>query len=279
MGFIINAHQLYVLFRNGFFTHSLKMTTFNKMRLSKMNFFLNGRSMFKVIKMKFSSVMISALLCASGLVHASGMVPETTALLVNEADGGASINVKNTDSKAALLYTTIKEVDTQDKNSVRLIATQPISRVEAGQTQKVRFVMTSSAPLTVEHYKKVSFEGIPQAKEPGKMQITATIRQTLPVIIHPKGLAVSTDPWTKLEWSVSGKTVTVKNPSPYVVRMSPEVTMVPSKKMGKLPKTWILPGETIRIELNAESNDKQLKISPVSRFGLEAGEYTANVKG
>lgn len=228
--------------------------------------------------MKYSSVMVAGLLSLSGFVHASGMVPETSALLINEADGGASLNVKNTDSKAALLYTTVKDVDEKDKGSVRLIATQPISRVEGGQTQKVRFVLTTSAPLTVEHYKRVSFEGIPQAKEAGKMQITTTVRQTLPVIIHPKGLAVSTEPWTKLEWSVSGKTITVKNPSPYVVRMSPEVTMLPSKISGKLSKSWILPGETLRVELSAESHDKQLKIAPVSRFGLDVGEYTANVK-
>ncbi|MGB7801789.1 fimbria/pilus chaperone family protein [Buttiauxella sp.] len=228
--------------------------------------------------MKYSSVMIASLLSMTGFVHASGMVPATSALLVNEADGGASISVKNTDAKAALLYTTVKEVDEKDKSSVRLIATQPISRLEAGQTQKVRFVLNTTAPLTVEHYKRVSFEGIPQTKAPGKMQITATIRQTLPVIIHPKGLAVSTEPWTKLEWAVSGKKVTVKNPSPYVVRLSSEVTMMPSKAAGKLPKTWILPGETLQIDLNSASSDKQLQISPVSRFGLDAGVYTANVK-
>ncbi|MDI4751691.1 fimbria/pilus periplasmic chaperone, partial [Salmonella enterica subsp. enterica serovar Anatum] len=42
----------------------------------------------------------------------------------------------------------------------KYVGSRPI-RVEAGQQQQLRFIMESTEPLTVEHYKRVTFEGIP----------------------------------------------------------------------------------------------------------------------
>ncbi len=41
---------------------------------------------------------------------ATGMVPETSVLLVDEKRGEASINIKNTDDHPSLLYTTIVDL-------------------------------------------------------------------------------------------------------------------------------------------------------------------------
>jgi len=212
------------------------------------------------------------------VTHATGMVPETTVLLIDEEKGGASMNVKNTDNKAALLYTTVQEPDGSPIKGATLVVTQPIVRLEAGQTQRVRFVLNTTEPLQVQQYKRVIFEGIPQAKAPGKKQITTTIRQNLPVIIHPKGLPVFTTPWEKLDWSATGSTLTVTNPSAYVVRLSPEVVMQPSGITGSLGKTWILPGETLSLSLKSASTDKQVKLFPASRYGFDIGGYVAAVK-
>ncbi|MES4612501.1 fimbria/pilus chaperone family protein [Ewingella sp. AOP8-B2-18] len=231
-------------------------------------------------KMTCCSLMITGALLAltPALTHATGMVPETSVLLIDEADGGGSMNVKNTDDKAALLYTTIQETDGSSNKGVMLVATQPIVRLEAGQTQRVRFVLNTTAPLQVEQYKRVIFEGIPQAKAVGKKQITTTIRQNLPVIIHPKGLPEFTTPWEKLEWKAEGKVLKVTNPSAYVVRMSPQVLTQPSNIAGTLGKTFILPGETLSINLASATSDKQVKIFPSSRFGFDAGSYIATLK-
>ncbi|EGD5165005.1 fimbrial chaperone protein, partial [Escherichia coli] len=71
---------------------------------------------------------------------ATGMVPETSVLLVDEKRGEASINIKNTDDHPSLLYTTIVDLPESNK-SIRLIPTQPVIRVEAGQVQQVRFLL------------------------------------------------------------------------------------------------------------------------------------------
>ncbi|WP_229333745.1 fimbria/pilus chaperone family protein [Ewingella americana] len=228
---------------------------------------------------KYSMIMAGIVLpLLPALSHATGMVPETSVLLIDEAEGGGSMNVKNTDDKAALLYTTIQEINGSANKGAMLVATQPIVRLEANQTQRVRFVLNNTAPLTVEQYKRVIFEGIPQAKAVGKKQITTTIRQNLPVIIHPKGLPEFTTPWEKLEWKTEGKVLKVTNPSAYVVRMSPQVVTQPSNVSGSFGKTFILPGETLTVTLKNATTDKQVKMFPSSRFGFDAGSYVAALK-
>lgn len=71
--------------------------------------------------------------------NAAGMVPETTLLVIEESTHSGVMNVKNTDSNPALLYTTV--VDLPDDNGVKLDVTQPVVRVEAGQQQQLRFIM------------------------------------------------------------------------------------------------------------------------------------------
>lgn len=128
------------------------------------------------------------------------------------------MNVTNTDSFPVLLYSNIVELPDGDK-SVRLIVSQPVVRVEAGQVQRMRFMLQTQAPLKYEQLKRVTFEGIPP-KEKGKDRVAVTVRQDLPVIIHPAGLAEETQPWKFLEWKKEGSTLTISNPSDYVVRMT-----------------------------------------------------------
>ena len=117
---------------------------------------------------------------------ATGMVPETSVLLVDEKRGEASINIKNTDDHPSLLYTTIVDLPESNK-SIRLIPTQPVIRVEAGRLQQVRFLLQATVPLQSEELKRVTFEGIPP-KDDKSSRVTVSIRQDLPVLIHPASL-------------------------------------------------------------------------------------------
>lgn len=227
------------------------------------------------------SFIIPLFLCF-GIAHlpaayATGMTPEFSVLLIDADDNGASMNVKNTDDKAALLYTTIADIKGVNNNNTKLIATQPIVRVEGGETQRVRFVLDVQTPFTVEQYKRVSFEGIQQAKPAGAKLITATIRQTIPVIIRPKNVPDYATPWDKLVWKKVGNTLIVNNPSAYVVRLSQQVTTEPSGNKGMLSKTWLLPGETETIKMEKSVVDSQIKISPASRFGIMVANYVTTI--
>lgn len=233
-------------------------------------------SLSKHVKFKKALMALSLSLFPMMATHAAGMVPDTTLLVIDEAEGGGVMNVKNTDNFPSLLYTTI--TDLPDDTGTQVNTTQPVVRVEPGQQQQVRFILQTKEPLKVEHYKRVIFEGIPPKNTDKKYKISFNLRQDMPVLIRPKNLPVVTDAWKLLTWSGSGQHLTVKNPSAYVVRMDLNVTYLPSGTVGKLPKTYILPGETMNVTVAKAINaDKSVRFSPASRYGIEVPNFTATL--
>ena len=227
---------------------------------------------------KFSLYFLSALALTSISLQsqAAGMKPETSVVLVNVVDGEGTINVTNTDSKAALLYTSLEDLP-EDKESL-LVVTPPVARVEPGEKQLVRFIVQSEKPITTQRLKRVSFEGIPQKDPNVKASIGVTVRHNLAVLITPEDLPAKRDPWTLLDWSVNGQTLTVKNDSRYVVRLSQEFNVLPAKVNLSLPRTYILPGQSDSFELPAGTNlgaDAKVRIYPATTYGYAAKPFDA----
>ncbi|HDC4381310.1 TPA: fimbria/pilus periplasmic chaperone [Enterobacter cloacae] len=227
-------------------------------------------------KVLFKTLAAAALFSAQFGVHAAGMVPETSLLVIDEATHSGTINVKNTDSHPSLLYTDV--VDLPDDKGLKLVTTQPVVRLEPGQTQQLRFILQTSKPLDVEHYKRVTCEGIPPKSDDNKVKIGINIRQDLPVLIRPAKLAVVTDAWKFLDWTASGTSVTVKNPSKYVVRLAQNVVLQPSGISGSLAKTYILPCETMTVSMGKSvSGNTKVKFFPASRYGVEVPSFISDL--
>jgi len=224
-------------------------------------------------------VALAAALAFSSLsAMAAGMVPETSVVIVNEADGEGSITVKNTDDHPALLHVNIENIPEDDEPL--LIATPPVSRVEGNETQLVRFILQGRQPLTTQRLKRVNFEGIPPKNAAdGHVKVAFAFSQNLPVIIHPKGLAMNREPWKLLSWGVSNDQLVVKNKSPYVVRLEQIVTALPNKQNVKLPRPYILPGEEIVAEekLDASSAVSGVRIYPATIYGFKVENYDAPI--
>lgn len=215
---------------------------------------------------------LSLALLTSTLPSFAIMKPESSMLLINEADGGGSINVKNIDKEEALLY--VKIIDLPDDPQPKLLVTQPVMRVGAEKTQRVRFILKSDKPLEQEHLKRAVFEGISPKKEGEQNEITMNIRHNIPVIIHPKGLPFLADPWKELSWSQNGSTLTVKNPGKYVVRLSQNIKLLPSGSITALDKSYVLPGETINTQIKnfkPAENIQKVSIDTLSKYGYETG--------
>lgn len=223
--------------------------------------------------MKKLSVLCLSLLSVQCL--ASGMLPQTSVLLVDEGKGEASMNITNTDAFPSLLYTKIVDLPGGDK-SIQLIVTQPVVRVDAGQMQKIRFILHKDKPLVQEEMKRVVFEGIPP-KHSGNNELKVTIRQDLPVIIHPAGLAEDLSPWKHLIWQKKGADLEVRNPSKYVVRMVASFKGLPSGKAGILTKTYLQPNGSITVKMPAPG-DSKVEFYPASRYGYKGERYTASIQ-
>ncbi|WP_124434720.1 fimbria/pilus chaperone family protein [Pseudomonas orientalis] len=216
------------------------------------------------------------ILCFVGVAMADGMLPETTVIVLNEELGEATINIKNTDAAPALLHSVIENVP-EDVEPL-LIVTPPIARVEGGETQLVRFISTLKAPLKTQRLKRVSFEGIPQARAAGGATIGITLRQNLPLILHPHGLAVNHTPWELLKWRRTGQRLTVHNDSAYVVRMAPQVRLLPQGTPATLPRTYILPGEALAVKVEESLEGLTgIEIQPATIYGFSVENYRAPI--
>ncbi len=222
------------------------------------------------------------LLCASvcigfvGIAVADGMLPETTVVVLYEEQGEATINIKNTDAAPALLHSVVENVP-EDLEPL-LIVTPPITRVEAGETQLVRFISTLQEPLKTQRLKRVTFEGIPQARVGGGATIGITLRQNLPLILHPRGLPVHHSPWELLKWRRAGERLTVHNDSAYVVRLAPEVQLLPQGVLATLPRTYVLPGEALTLKVEGSLEGVAgVEIHPATIYGFSADSHRASI--
>jgi len=227
----------------------------------------------------FLCLGIAALLACSSSLHADGMIPETSVVIVYEGEAEAAIKVTNSDPSPALLHVTLEHIP-EDSASL-LFVTPPLSRVEAGASQLVRFILSNPEPLTTQRLKRVIFEGLAQSSQPsprGEARVSVNVRQNLPVILHPKGLAKNAEPWNGLRWSLHDRQLTVSNPTPYVVRLSQELHSLPSQTPWQLPRSYVLPGDTLTLPGNASAvADGQIRFTPATVYGFAVGTHEATL--
>lgn len=220
--------------------------------------------------------VISLHLGLTSVAMADGMQPETTVVVLYEEEGEATLNIKNTDAGPALLHSVVENVP--EDLAPLLIVTPPITRVEAGDTQLVRFISTLTEPLKTQRLKRVSFEGIPQARAAGAATIGITLRQNLPLIIHPRDLPWHHTPWELLVWRRAGENLTVHNDSAYVVRLAPDVRLLPQGVHATLPRTYLLPGETLALKAEGPvAGAVTVEIQPATVYGFSVDHYQAPI--
>jgi P pilus assembly chaperone PapD len=207
---------------------------------------------------------------------ADGMVPETSVIIVYEDKGEAAVNVRNSDARPSLLHVTLQDI-AEDAEPL-LFVTPPVSRVEPGASQLVRFILRNAEPLKTQRLKRVLFEGLPPKNKlaPGHATVAVNIRQNLPVILHPKGLAANREPWKGLSWSIVDGELVVANDTPYVVRMGQEVQLLPSMASVRMPAAYLLPGamHVIAVPESARSATS-VRLYPATVYGFAVDAFDA----
>jgi P pilus assembly chaperone PapD len=242
----------------------------------------NPKQVFQ--RLRLASLVVPALLATSGIspefAKAAGMVPQTSVVIVNEADGEATIKVTNTDNTAVLLLVNLENIP--EDNQPLLLVTPPVSRVEAGKSQWVRFILRSEgAPLKTQRLKRVTFEGVAQVDPAQKdtARIGVGIRQNLPVIVHPKGLPPEREPWKGLTWRHSNGKLTVSNDTRYVVRLSQQLTLLPMQATAQLPRTYLLAGEQLSVDVPpAAAGAHSVRLYPATVYGFAVDAYDSPLK-
>ncbi|MBU5412412.1 fimbria/pilus chaperone family protein [Serratia ureilytica] len=197
---------------------------------------------------------------------------ESMGIILEESTGRVNFSVKNTSSEPLLLATTVGDLD--DKTfSKSVLVSPPIARIEAGQSQQVNFVLKQGTALPHEVMLKASFEGIGQARD---NSTRIPIRQSIGLIVQPKSVGVSKTPWDDLSLTLSGDSLVIKNTGLHVVRLAPQLQLLPSKKVVPLNNYYLMAGE--EIQLKVDEQPSSVKISPLSRYGFKQDDVMLTVK-
>lgn len=223
--------------------------------------------------MGWGGVLFFGMLMSIG-AKADGMLPETTIVSLNEADGSGSMLLKNTEDRPLLLYSKIENLSEDGDEEALVMLTPPVTRVEAGKSQQVRFMLLNKHSLQTQRLKRVVFEGIPQKSGSGSLKVRVAVRQVLPLLIHPKGLPVNREPWKLLKWSLSDGQLTLANDSPYVVRMAQVVNLQPQGTVVQLGRSYVLPGQTLSFPVT-DTEVEAVRLYPATLYGFSVDSYDA----
>ncbi|HEI6961615.1 TPA: fimbria/pilus periplasmic chaperone [Yersinia enterocolitica] len=226
-----------------------------------------------LIKRVKSFLMFNLLVLLScwSLASYASFKLESTTVILKENEGRTSFTIENTSANPILLVT--KLVDLDGKNlSKQILISPPVTRIDAGQSQQVNFVLKKGTALDSEVLLKASFEGVEQV--PGNATLMP-IRQEIGFLIQPNSVPQIKTPWQELVLSTSGNNLMIKNPSKHVVRLGPQVILVPSNEVVPLGSPYIMPGQTKQFAI--KSSPTSVKVTPLSRYGFVQPEVTVPV--
>lgn len=116
--------------------------------------------------LKTATCWLALSLLLGAQAQADGMVPDTSVVIIYEAEGEAAVSVTNTDGQLALLHVTLEDIP--EDTEPLLVVTPPLSRVEPDKSQLVRFILQSQQPLRTQRLKRAIFEGMPQGRSAAK---------------------------------------------------------------------------------------------------------------
>ena len=193
----------------------------------------------------------------------AGVIIGGTRLIVDGAKKEASISINNPDSTPYLIQSWI---DMQEGNSGKapFIITPPLYRLDGGQKNIERIVMTGALPQERESLFWLNIKAIPSAsKQTNSLQIAVKTR--IKLIYRPEGLRASTpeEQANKLTWQRTGNNLEVKNPTQYVINFN-EITLA-GKKLDDV--TYVLPGASARFALPNEARGNSLTFKIINDYG------------
>ncbi|MBU5923420.1 fimbrial biogenesis chaperone [Enterobacter sichuanensis] len=193
----------------------------------------------------------------------AGVIIGGTRLIFDGAKKEASISINNPDSTPYLIQSWI---DMQEGNSGKapFIITPPLYRLDGGQKNIERIVMTGTLPQERESLFWLNIKAIPSAsKQTNSLQIAVKTR--IKLIYRPEGLRASTpeEQASKLTWQRTGNNLEVKNPTQYVINFN-EITLA-GKKLDDV--TYVLPGASARFALPNEARGNSLTFKIINDYG------------
>lgn len=202
----------------------------------------------------------------------AGVIIGGTRVIFEGAKKEATINITNPDNTPYLIQSWI---DMQDgvAGKAPFIITPPLYRLDGGQKNLERIVMTGSLPQEQESLFWLNIKAIPSAsKQMNALQIAVKTR--IKLIYRPEGLRASTpeEQANKLTWQQSGNAIQVNNPTPYVINFN-EITLG-GRKLDDV--TYVLPGASARFSLPEGVSGHSLTFKVINDYGSPGTAHQAS---
>ncbi|MCK6903993.1 molecular chaperone [Enterobacter roggenkampii] len=218
------------------------------------------------------ALFISAALTASFSNAYAGVIIGGTRVIFDGGKKEASISINNADSVPYLIQSWV-DMPEGNANKAPFIVTPPLYRLDGGQQNIERILLSGSLPQDKESLFWLNIKAIPSAsKQENSLQIAVKTR--IKLIYRPSGLKGTTpeEQANKLTWSRSGNKLMVTNPTQYVINFN-EIS-VGDKKLDEV--SWVAPGATAVFSLPAGANGNHITFKVINDYGSPGRMYQAS---
>lgn len=216
----------------------------------------------------FPIAIILSLLAISSLSSAqAGVIIGGTRVIYDGSKKESSISVSNPDGVPYLIQSWI-ETQNSSIGQAPFIITPPLFRLDNGQKNVMRIVMTGHLPETKESMYWLNIKSIPSSpKKNNTLQIAVKTR--IKLIYRPESLKgkVPEDVVSQLKWSRVGSDIQVTNPTGYYMNFN-EIK-IGGKELADV--TYVAPGSTAKFK--SENKTGELEFMLISDYGAQGNKH------
>lgn len=209
------------------------------------------------------SLMAAAIIIATTTTASAGVIIGGTRVIFDGAKKESSISIDNPDSTPYLIQSWV-DAENGEANKKNFIITPPLYRLDSGQKNVERIVMTGSLPQNKESLFWLNIKAIPSAaKQTNSLQIAVKTR--IKLIYRPSILWQSTpeEEAKKLSWRKTGNQLQVTNPTQYVINFN-EISLE-GKKLDDV--SYVLPGSVATFALPAGAKGTAITFKVINDYG------------
>jgi len=221
-----------------------------------------------------SKIFIASMVMTAGVSSVNaGVVIGGTRVIYDGNKKEASIGINNPDSVPYLIQSWI-EMPNGGNEKAPFIITPPLYRLDKGQQNVERIVMTGAVAQDKESLYWLNIKAIPSAeRKDNSLQIAVKTR--IKLIYRPAALKkIDLDEQAmKLKWQRTGNNLQITNPGNYVVNFN-EISLG-GKKLENV--TYVLPGSTVRFQLPAGASGNNVIFKIINDYGGSSKPYNTSI--
>ncbi|MGX3065772.1 fimbrial biogenesis chaperone [Ursidibacter arcticus] len=190
-----------------------------------------------------------------------------------------SVQLTNKGSLPSLVQSWIDNGDEKaDPNKLKLpfVITPPVSRVDPQKQQTLRISYTGE-PLAKDRETLFFFNVLDIPPKPSKESLEKnpnylqfSVRSRLKFFFRPANLPYPVeDAYHKVGWKISGKQITVNNPTPYFITYSKVAVKQGNKSVATRDADMVAPFSTQTFNFNQSVSSGQIEWSVINDYGGE----------